>query len=581
MRILLLTHSFNSLTQRLYTELVTAHHEVSVEFDVRDSVTEEAVALWQPDLIVAPFLKRRIPESVWRHHRCLVIHPGVEGDRGPSALDWAILDGETEWGVTVLEANGEMDAGDIWASVGFPMRESTKSSLYRNEVTEAAVTVLKLALARIERGEKPAPLDYSRPGVRGRLRPPMRQHDRAIDWSVDSTATVLRKIRAADGTPGVRDEILGEQVYLYDAHPEGAIEGRAGEVIAQRDGAILRGCIDGAVWITHLKRATGDEPQFKLPAAMVLGDRLSEIPEIPLAPEAIVTHSTWRLVRYEEAGRVGYLHFPFYNGAMGTAACERLREAYAYAKARPTRVIVLLGGPDFWSNGIDLNLIEAAAHPAEESWRNINAIDDLVRDIVGTERQLTIAAMQGNAGAGGVFLALAADHVYARNGVILNPHYKAMGNLYGSEYWTYLLPRRVADEQVRTIIQSRQPVTAGAAAAMGLIDGHFGATPALFRSEITARAQALAGDPAFERLVIERNARRAVDEAKKPLEAYRAEELARMKLNFFGFDPSYHVARYHFVFKVPRSRTPLWLARHRTRNDQPLPKVDTRETLVA
>jgi putative two-component system hydrogenase maturation factor HypX/HoxX len=38
-----------------------------------------------------------------------------------------------------------------------------------------------------------------------------------------------------------------------------------------------------------------------------------------------------------------------------------------------------------------------------------------------------------------------------------------------------------------------------------------------------------------------------------------------MKLNFYGFDPSYHVARYHFVFKVPKSRTPLYLARHRGR----------------
>jgi putative two-component system hydrogenase maturation factor HypX/HoxX len=36
-----------------------------------------------------------------------------------------------------------------------------------------------------------------------------------------------------------------------------------------------------------------------------------------------------------------------------------------------------------------------------------------------------------------------------------------------------------------------------------------------------------------------------------------------MKLNFYGFDPSYHVARYHFVFKVPKSRTPLYLAKHR------------------
>jgi putative two-component system hydrogenase maturation factor HypX/HoxX len=36
-----------------------------------------------------------------------------------------------------------------------------------------------------------------------------------------------------------------------------------------------------------------------------------------------------------------------------------------------------------------------------------------------------------------------------------------------------------------------------------------------------------------------------------------------MKLNFYGFDPSYHVARYHFVFKLPKSRTPLYLAAHR------------------
>lgn len=44
---------------------------------------------------------------------------------------------------------------------------------------------------------------------------------------------------------------------------------------------------------------------------------------------------------------------------------------------------------------------------------------------------------------------------------------------------------------------------------------------------------------------------------------YREEELARMKLNFYGFDPSYHVARYHFVYKMPKARTPGYLARHR------------------
>jgi putative two-component system hydrogenase maturation factor HypX/HoxX len=60
-------------------------------------------------------------------------------------------------------------------------------------------------------------------------------------------------------------------------------------------------------------------------------------------------------------------------------------------------------------------------------------------------------------------------------------------------------------------------------------------------------------------------ARRAADEAAQPLARYRDAELARMKLNFFGFDPSYHVARYHFVHKLPKARTPSFLARHRAR----------------
>jgi len=568
MRILFLAHSFNSLTQRLFVELTEAGHEVSIEFDVNDRVTEEAVALFRPELIVAPFLKRAIPESVWRHHRCIVIHPGIKGDRGPSALDWAILNAEHEWGVTALEANGEMDAGDIWAEVRFPMREASKASLYRNEVTEAAAAALKLTLERIaEPGFRPEPLDYSRPDVHGRLRPPLPQQDRAIDWRADDTATILRKICAADGAPGVLDNVAGLSCCLYDAHPEGRLSGAPpGAIIAQRDGAICRATIDGAIWITHLKRAGGGgEATFKLPAAMVCGASLAAVPDVPLAPDALVDYSTWRPIRYEESDEVGYLHFAFYNGAMSATQCESLREAYVYARSRPTRVIALMGGPEFWSNGIHLNLIEAVDHPAEESWRNINAIDDLVREIIVTDRQLTVAALQGNAGAGGAFLALAADRVWAREHVILNPHYKGMGNLYGSEYWTYLLPRRVAPEQVGPIMQNRLPISARRALATGLIDDQFGESPASFRAEVRRRAAALAGDPDFASMLTAKNRRREADERDKPLEAYRQEELERMKLNFFGFDSSYHVARYHFVHKLPRSRTPLYLATHRAR----------------
>ena len=102
-----------------------------------------------------------------------------------------------------------------------------------------------------------------------------------------------------------------------------------------------------------------------------------------------------------------------------------------------------MGGGDFFSNGIHLNVIEAADDPAAESWRNLRAINDLVREIIETDSHVVLSALAGDAAAGGVPFALAADHVVAREDVVLNPYYQHMGGLYGSEYWTYLLPRRV------------------------------------------------------------------------------------------------------------------------------------------
>ncbi|GIK84565.1 MAG: hydrogenase maturation factor HoxX [Betaproteobacteria bacterium] len=562
MRILFLAHAFNSLTQRLWAELEGDGHEVTLELDVNDAVTGEAVALAQPDLVIAPFLKRRIPDAVWRAVPCLVVHPGIEGDRGPSALDWAVQEGERDWGVTVLEANGEMDAGDIRASATFAMRDASKGSLYRNEVTESAVACLREAIDGVRRGVRPRPLDPARAGVRGRWRPAMKQADRAIDWTRDDTATVLRKVRAADGVPGVRDAILGLACHLFDAHaePAGAGGAPAGAVVAQGEGAVLRATRDGAVWLTHLRALPGDgAPPLKLPAVRVLGERAAALP--PCRPSA--AGATWPAIRYEEDDAVGVLHFAFYNGAMSTDACRALRDAVLAARARPIRVLLLAGGPDFWSNGLDLAAIEAADQPADASWRNIEAMNDLVLAILSAERQVTIAALQGNAGAGGCFLALAADRVLARRGIVLNPHYKAMGNLYGSEYWTYLLPRRVGPARAAAIVANRLPLTGAQAAALGLVDEAFGDAAPAFLAQARLRAHAVAADPRFGQLLTGKAARRAADEAEKPLARYRDEELARMKLNFFGFDPSYHVARHHFIHKLPKARTPSFLARHR------------------
>jgi putative two-component system hydrogenase maturation factor HypX/HoxX len=196
-----------------------------------------------------------------------------------------------------------------------------------------------------------------------------------------------------------------------------------------------------------------------------------------------------------------------------------------------------------------LNVIEASADPAEESWRNINAMDDLVHEIINTMSHVVIAGLRGNAGAGGAILALAADQVFARPNVVLNPHYRGMGELYGSEYWTYLLPKRVGRSKAIELTQGCQPLGAQKAREIGFLDDVFGECLETFEQELRRRAAKLAHESEYRSIIVEKLQRRLDAELIKPLAAYRAEELDRMRENFFGLDPAYHEARRRFVFK--------------------------------
>jgi putative two-component system hydrogenase maturation factor HypX/HoxX len=484
------------------------------------------------------------------------VHPGPHGDRGPSSLDWAVETGAKEWGVTVLEAIEEADAGDIWATRNFPMRPAGKSSIYRHEVRRAAVEALVEAVTNIDVDEfVPQPLDYDDPAVKGCLRPLMKQADRKIDWDFDGSDAVVRKIRAAEGHPGVLDTIEGGEFHLFGAHAETAMRGRPGEIIAQRHGAICRATVDGAVWISHLRRRDeGESKYFKLPAtrALELTGCAIDVPEVPVAVHApIAPDRTFREISYEEHGGVGYLNFEFYNGAMSTDQSRRLRDAYIYARGRSqTKVIVLGGGADFFSNGIHLNVIEAAEDPGVESWFNLHAIDDIVREIIETGSHLVISALTGDAAAGGVPMALAADHVVARRDVVLNPYYKHMGGLYGSEYWTYLLPRRIGAELSAAITTTFKPIGTRQAVDIGLLDAAFGDTAVTFGDQARGLAQRLAAHPHVDYWLENKRRRREADEQIKPLSTYRTEELARCHENFFGPDRRYHEARQRFVYKT-------------------------------
>ena len=146
-------------------------------------------------------------------------------------------------------------------------------------------------------------------------------------------------------------------------------------------------------------------------------------------------------------------------------------------------------------------------------------------------------------------MALASDRVFARNGVVLNPHYSGMGGLFGSEYWTYTLPRRVGARTSLELTEGRLTIGARNASDLGFLHDCFGNDIDEFEAETVRRAEELARHSDFRQLLESKCERRIADERRKPLAAYRVEELSQMSRSFFGPDAAYHEARHRFVHK--------------------------------
>jgi putative two-component system hydrogenase maturation factor HypX/HoxX len=555
LNIILLSSAFNGLTQRAWLELREAGHSPSVVLFTDENAVCEQIEHSGADLVICPFLKDRVPEALWSNAQrpVVIIHPGIVGDRGASALDWAITNELPSWGVTALQAVEEMDAGPVWATCEFNLPSGLrKSELYNGRVSDAAIRCIREVVKKFIEGFEPVALDYANVKVRGRLQPNMKQVDRSFSWH-DCARFIKRCIDAADGQPGVLASLAGGQYYVYDAHLDSR-SGMPGEILAVHDDAVLVAAGDQSLWIGSLRRKPQPgEETFKQPARHLLAEQLADVPVLdwsiatqPFSEEA------YQPLRYRESGIVGELTFEFYNGAMSTEQCQRMVAALRWAKSRDTQVLLIKGGRGSFSNGVHLNVIQAAQDPGAEAWANIQAIDDVCAELL-TARQLVVSGVTGNAGAGGVMLALAADIVFARADIVLNPHYKSMG-LYGSEYWTYSLPRAVGPAMAEQLTQACLPVSAVQAWQLGMVQEIGPRCPDEFSLWLLQRANGVLSDPTYAAMR-ERKAR--VDQAL--IQQCRETELQEMQEDMLYNRNQFAEKCRNFVYKRKVCGTPARL----------------------
>ncbi|PWN51933.1 hypothetical protein IE53DRAFT_373832 [Violaceomyces palustris] len=600
MRILFLCTAFNSLSQRLALVLKSQGHAVTVELALSAELMKTAAELAQPDIVICPFLTKRVPPEVYNKWLTLIVHPGPPGDAGPSAIDWCLIGdlGErpesdvqlslidlkhatmkssksmrSHWGVTVLQAIEALDAGPIWAFDQFELDPETssmsKSDLYRGPVTQAALNAVLAAIARIQ-AAKDAIDEQANTSEHGLLYPPTlaapatastkcvsqgvpflggRTHERPLlkassrdfvpltrsigqakESHLLSSEGIVQRINSADSQPGVLSSLFGTPLFLYNAvvqsdplppkMEELAKSSPIGTVLATREGAVLVNVgADHPIWICQLRKPKAKAEKYlspKLPAVQCL----EGLPQIAEKLDLISHSKEWSgtigdgadqqlpwkrrpgtyqqvwvdLERYDHDALVAYVHFDFYNGATSTSQCEILVDALEWTLAQKgLTTLVLLGGPGYFSNGIALNVIEGSEDPSAEGWANINAIDDVVQTILAPSKVLTVSALRGNAAAGGLALATAADVVLCSESAVLNPHYRGLG-LYGSEWHTYSWYERCGSDVAAKFAREMLPMSSHEALKLGLVDHIIGKSnhgPAALLKEIKTVVRSL------------------------------------------------------------------------------------------
>jgi len=419
------------------------------------------------------------------------------------------------------------------------MRDTTKSSIYRNETFYASIDALEILLQNLQ-DQNFMPIKQPNTPMHTQLT----QKHRVINWQKDTTQEIIKKINFSDSFPGVLDEILGIQCYLFGAWEEEKFKSdKPKEILAKRDGAICISTTNGAIWIAILK----EKNRFKLPATYVLKDRLKGIKEDRLPLIFDKSYKTFYEISCDIKDDVGYLYFNFHNGAFSSDKCIKLKYAFEYIKEK-VKVVVLMGGVDFFSNGIHLNILEDSKKNGEDGWANINAINDLIKSVIFSPNNLMVSFVRKNAGAGGVFLATACDLVFAKDEVVLNPHYKTIG-LSGSEYHTYTLPKRVGENIAKKLTSECLPISALKAKEIGLIDDIIKNKEQLHQLLVQKINREEFDDFLWDKEDF-------LEENYNLIERYKEDEIKVMYSEFWDEDSIFHTLRAEFVYKICPTATP-------------------------
>ena len=197
---------------------------------LRDSDAIEWVKSLLPDLLVLAFVTQFVPKEMIdiSTHGGINYHPSLLPKyRGGSAINWAIISGETETGVTIHHIDEGVDTGPIILQEKVEIApDDTVKSLYFKKLYPLGIKLVTKAVRLIREGRAdPTPQD----NAQASFQPVIKESDTLIDWS-RPTQQVYNLIRGSNPTPGAVSSFKGERLKIWEGKPRRA-SGKPGEVM--------------------------------------------------------------------------------------------------------------------------------------------------------------------------------------------------------------------------------------------------------------------------------------------------------------------------------------------------------------
>ena len=248
----------------------------------KQEVWEEFKAL-KPDLQVMAFVTMFVPEEFLNipTHGSIQYHPSLlPAYRGASAINWPIILGEKETGLSIFWPDNGLDTGDVLLQKKTPIGpDDTLGSVYFDRLFPMGVEAMLESVDLVKAGKAPRiKQDESLATYEGLCR----AENARIDWG-KSWRQIDPLIRGCNPAPGAWCTLDGKQLKIFDAKPIPAkdpkgIGGKLGEIVAVEADGFVVVCADGRFKITRVQPEGGkkiDAAEFISSTGLTAGARFT------------------------------------------------------------------------------------------------------------------------------------------------------------------------------------------------------------------------------------------------------------------------------------------------------------------